>query len=119
MLGPDRIVGVSCYNDLSRARSAVEQGADYVAFGSFFASATKPNARVADIALLSRARSLGVPVVAIGGITSANAATLVGAGADAVAVISDVFAHDDPAQVSRAADAIARLFPATFSSRHP
>jgi thiamine-phosphate pyrophosphorylase len=85
-------------------------GADYVAFGSFFASPTKPAARRADRALLTRARALGVPVVAIGGITSTNASTLIDAGADAVAVIADVFAHDDVMQVARSAAAIAVLF---------
>ena len=109
-VGPDRLVGVSCYDDFERARAAVAAGADYVAFGSFFPSPVKPNARRAPIDLLRRARTLGVPVVAIGGITAANAATLIGAGADALAVISDVFAHDAPADVMRAAAAIARQF---------
>jgi thiamine-phosphate pyrophosphorylase len=110
VVGSDRLVGVSCYDDVGRARIAVEQGADYVAFGSFFASSTKPGARNADIALLASARTLGVPVVAIGGITSANAAQLIAAGADAVAVISDVFGREVE-DVSAAAQAIARLFP--------
>jgi thiamine-phosphate pyrophosphorylase len=70
----------------------------------------KPHARRADMTLLGRARTLGVPVVAIGGITAANASGLIDAGADAVAVISDIFAHDDPAAVTRAASAIASLF---------
>ena len=109
LIGPDRIIGVSCYDDLDRARRALDNGADYVAFGSFFASVTKPAARSANLDLLSRARSLGVPVVAIGGITAHNATDLVDAGADAVAVISDVFVRD-LADVSAAADAIARLF---------
>jgi len=110
MLGPDRLIGVSCYDDLARARDAVAQGADYIAFGSFFPSPTKPGARRADPALLSRAQSLGVPVVAIGGITSANAEALISAGADALAVISDLFAHDEPDEIRAAADAFARLF---------
>lgn len=109
-LGPDRIVGVSCYDDFDRARAAVDAGADYVAFGSFFASSVKPDARHADVGLLGRARALRVPVVAIGGITARNAKTLVDAGADALAVISDVFAHDDLADVTQAASAIARMF---------
>ena len=106
LLGPDRIVGVSCYNDFERARAAVEQGADYVAFGSFFSSSTKPAARHADLELLRRARSLDVPIVAIGGIDADNAAMLIEAGADAVAVISAVFMHDDCADVKAAAEAI-------------
>jgi thiamine-phosphate pyrophosphorylase len=95
IVGPDRIVGVSCYDDLARAEAAVDQGADYVAFGSFFPSTVKPAARSARLELLERARTLGVPVVAIGGITAQNAPDLVRAGADAVAVISAVFAADD------------------------
>ena len=110
LLGPERLVGVSCYDDLGRAERAVAQGADYIAFGSFFASPTKPHARRADLALLSRARLLGVPVVAIGGITAQNARALVDAGADAVAVISDVFDHPDGEDVRSAADALARCF---------
>jgi len=109
-IGPDRLIGVSCYNDWQRARRAVDEGADYIAFGSFFASATKPQARRAEIELLARSRSLGVPVVAIGGITAANASVLIDAGASAVAVIGDVFAHDDLAQVTRSAAALDALF---------
>ena len=110
LVGTDRIVGVSCYGDIERANAAVEAGADYVAFGSFFASATKPAAQRADIGVLRRARLLGVPVVAIGGITASNASLLIDAGAAAVAVISDVFASDNPAAITRAAAAIGRIF---------
>jgi len=110
IVGPSRIVGVSCYDDLDRARRLVAQGADYIAFGSFFASQVKPGARRADVALVAPARALGVPVVAIGGITSANAPVLVKAGVDAVAVISDVFARDDLAAIKHAAAAIAACF---------
>jgi thiamine-phosphate pyrophosphorylase len=108
LVGPGRIVGVSCYDAFANAEAAVAAGADYVAFGSFFASPVKPDARRADVALLERARGLGVPVVAIGGITADNAGVLVRAGADAVAVISAVFGAPD---VAAAARAIARLFP--------
>jgi thiamine-phosphate pyrophosphorylase len=107
VLGPDRIIGVSCYDDFQSARAAVAAGADYVAFGSFFLSAVKPGARRADIALLGEARSLGVPVIAIGGITSSNAGELRGAGADAVAVISAVFMAPD---IEAAARAVAAAF---------
>ena len=110
IVGPDRLVGVSCYDDFARARAAVAEGADYIAFGSFFPSATKPNARRADLTLLTRAQSLGVPVVAIGGITAANAESLFAAGADAVAIIQDVFGHADAEAVRDAADAVARAF---------
>jgi thiamine-phosphate pyrophosphorylase len=107
IVGPDRIIGVSCYNDYARAEAAVAAGADYVAFGSFFASTVKPGARRADVALLLRARHLGVPVVAIGGITADNAPELERAGADAVAVISAVF---DAPDVEVAARAVANAF---------
>ena len=116
-VGPDRIVGVSCYDDFDRARAAVDAGADYVAFGSFFASAVKPGARRAPIALLGRARTLGVPVVAIGGITAANARVLIDAGADALAVISDVFAHDEAGDVARAAASLAGQFAGGAAAR--
>ncbi len=95
IVGPERIIGVSCYNDFALAEAAVAAGADYVAFGSFFASSVKPGARRADVALLARAAALTVPVVAIGGITAANAGELERAGADALAVISAVFEAPD------------------------
>jgi len=95
-LGPDKIIGVSCYNDLARARVLEAAGADYVAFGSFFPSFTKPAAVSAPVNLLSRAKSeLKVPVVAIGGINKDNAATLIEAGADALAVLSGLFSVDE------------------------
>lgn len=108
--GPDRLIGVSCYDDFDRAPAALAAGADYIAFGSFFASSVKPAACRAGIDLLARGRELGAPVVAIGGITSKNAMPLIGAGASAVAVISDVFAHDDAADITQAAAAIAAHF---------
>ncbi len=111
-VGPDRLVGVSCYDDFARAEDAVRAGADYVAFGSFHPSATKPAARRAEVDLLRRAQSLDVPVVAIGGIDAANARALFAAGAHAVAVIRDVFDHPGPADITRAAAAIAACFPA-------
>ncbi|RFC32374.1 MAG: thiamine-phosphate pyrophosphorylase [Candidatus Nitrotoga sp. SPKER] len=96
ILGRHKIIGISCYNRLSLAQDAIHAGADYVAFGAFFPSTTKPNAAVADIELLQQARAtLPVPLVAIGGITLNNAAALVHAGADALAVISALFAAKD------------------------
>ena len=94
-LGRGKIIGVSCYDDLSRARAAAAQGADYVAFGSFFASSVKPGAVRAPLSLLPAAHALGLPVVAIGGITLDNAGELIAAGADAVAVISALFGVPD------------------------
>jgi thiamine-phosphate pyrophosphorylase len=113
----DAIVGVSCYGDRSRARDAAAQGADYVAFGSFFASRVKPGARQAGIELLAQARTLGVPVVAIGGVTAANAGALVAAGADAVAVISGVFAHATPADVELATRRLVAVVAAAREAR--
>lgn len=107
-VGPTKLIGVSCYNDLKHARRSSEQGADYVAFGSFYSSATKPNARRASLALLQRARQeLPIPIVAIGGITLENGASLLQAGADALAVIRAVFAAADR---RIAAEQLANLF---------
>jgi len=102
IVGPDRLVGVSCYNDFDRARAAVAAGADYVAFGSFYLSSVKPDALRAELSLLRDAPSLGVPVVAIGGIDAGNAGDLFAAGADAVAVISAVFAAGPVADATEA-----------------
>lgn len=102
MLGAGRILGVSCYNVLQKALDAERAGADYVAFGSFFTSGVKPGAVRASLELLRKARrDLSVPVVAIGGITRENAAQLVAAGADSVAVISALFASEDVALAAR------------------
>lgn len=90
-----RILGASCYDDLERARAAVAAGADYVAFGSVFASSTKPGAARAPLALFREARALGVPLAAIGGITLDNAPSVVAAGADLLAVLSDLFDAPD------------------------
>lgn len=101
-LGPTAIIGVSCYDDLDRARAAAAAGADYVAFGAFFPSATKPNARRATPALLRDSARLGLPRVAIGGITPDNGRGLVEAGADLLAVIAGVFDAPDPVAAARA-----------------
>jgi thiamine-phosphate pyrophosphorylase len=103
VLGPGKLIGVSCYNEMARAREAASQGADYVAFGSFFPSATKPMALRADAELLRiAAREIALPVVAIGGIDEDNASGLIAAGADAVAVVRALFdAVDIEAQARR------------------
>ena len=111
-LGPDRIIGVSCYKELARAKAAVEGGADYIAFGSFYASSVKPSAVRAPLSLLTSARAFGVPVVAIGGITPENAGPLIAAGADAVAVISALYAVPD---ITAAAKKFCQLFEANRS----
>lgn len=91
-LGAKRILGVSCYNDLGRAEEAARVGADYLAFGSMFASKIKPNAPRAPLELLNQARrQFGLPVVAIGGINLSNAAEVIAAGADMLAVVTDLF----------------------------
>ncbi|HQX25915.1 MAG TPA: thiamine phosphate synthase, partial [Pseudomonadota bacterium] len=107
LLGADAIIGASCYDSLDRAATMAADGADYLAFGSFFPSPTKPVARRAEPALLRAAARLGKPRVAIGGITPDNAPALVDAGADLLAVISAVVDAADP---RAAAQAFARLY---------
>lgn len=112
-LGNEAIIGVSCYDSLDRARRLAAAGADYLAFGAFFSSPTKPQARRADLNLLRAGTGLGVPLVAIGGIRPDNAELLIEAGANYLAVISEVFGQTD---IGAAARRFASLFPA---SRNP
>lgn len=119
-LGRPGIVGVSCYADLSRAEAAQAQGADYVAFGSFFPSVTKPGASPAPLSLLAKARArVPLPIVAIGGIGPHNARAVFHAGAGAVAVISSLFGARDIAAAARELVEIAaeakRAFPVQTS----
>jgi thiamine-phosphate pyrophosphorylase len=108
LLGGNKLIGVSCYNQLQIARDAVAAGADYVAFGAFYTSTVKPEAVVASWDLLREACSeLNVPIVAIGGITADNGTALVKAGADALAVISAIF---DTADIQLAAQNLNKLF---------
>ncbi len=107
-LGAGALIGISCYDSLDRAHAAEAGGADYVAFGRFFPSRTKPRATPAPIGLLRRARAaLSVPIVAIGGITPENGAALIVAGADVLAVGHGVFGHAD---IEAAARRCAALF---------
>ena len=107
-LGPQAIIGVSCYNSLERAMRAAQAGADYVAFGRFFSSHSKPDAPPAEASLLRQARrQLQLPIVAIGGITPENGQALVAAGADLLAAIHGVFGQPD---IEAAASAYAALF---------
>jgi thiamine-phosphate pyrophosphorylase len=107
-LGLRRLLGASCYNRLELARTAIATGADYVAFGSAFASPTKPAAVRAPLELYRAARrTLAVPIVAIGGITVDNGGDLVAAGVDAIAVITALFGADD---VERRARQFRKLF---------
>jgi thiamine-phosphate pyrophosphorylase len=108
VLGPGRIIGVSCYNRLENAERARDQGADYVAFGRFFPSNSKPLAVPATPELLQQARAaLKLPIVAIGGISPENGGPLVTAGADMLAVIDGLFGQPD---IRAAAAAYNRLF---------
>ena len=92
----NKIIGVSCYNQLDMAVRAEKNGADYIAFGSFFPSNIKPHAIRADIPLLTRAKqALKIPVCSIGGITLHKAPALLDAGADMIAVITDIFAAEN------------------------
>ena len=101
-LGADALIGVSCYNRWALAEAAAAQPVDYIAFGRFFPSRTKPDAVQADTGLIHRARQqLQLPVAVIGGITAANAKALVDAGADMLAVVQAVFAASDIRQAAK------------------
>ncbi len=107
-LGAKRLLGVSCYNDLERVAAAAKVGADYVGIGSMYPSATKPTAESATPELLAEARRrFAGPVAAIGGITIRNAAQVIAAGADMVAVVSDLFNAMD---IRRRASEFQKLF---------
>ncbi|MCP1602636.1 thiamine phosphate synthase [Pseudomonas citronellolis] len=112
LLGRTAIIGATCHGSLQLADQAVAEGADYVAFGRFFQSLTKPGASEASPELLeqARARFANVPLVAIGGVSLDNAPELIGRGADLLAVINALFAADTPAEVERRARAFAALF---------
>lgn len=100
-LGPAALIGASCYNSLVNAQRAVDAGADYIAFGAFYPSRTKPDAVRAEIGLLRKAKVFHRRVVAIGGIRADNAAPLLAAGADWLAVCDDVLGAADPAEAAR------------------
>lgn len=101
-LGQGAIIGVSCYNLLDLALEAEQRGADYVAFGSFYPSSTKPEAIPASLDLLRAAKEqISIPICAIGGVTSKNAPILVNAGAGMLAVISDLFTASDIEMAAR------------------
>jgi thiamine-phosphate pyrophosphorylase len=98
-----KIIGVSCYNDIDRAIVAEKYSADYVAFGSFFPSITKPDAKKASIELLKKAKfSLTIPVVAIGGITPENGKQLINANVDFLAIISGLYSAPDIVNATKA-----------------
>jgi thiamine-phosphate pyrophosphorylase len=101
-LGEVGILGASCYGDIARGERAKQDRANYLAFGAFFASGTKPLAQLVPLSVLQDARQLGLPTVAIGGITPDNARQVIAAGADFIAVIRAVFDAPDPAACVRA-----------------
>jgi len=101
-LGNEKIIGVSCYNDLNRTFEMQNMGATYIAFGAFFSSNTKPLAIKADLELLRNAkRKLSIPIVCIGGITLENADQLISNGADYIAVIQGLFKANDLAKTTQ------------------
>ncbi len=107
-LGREAIIGISCYGSIERALAAQAAGADYVAFGSVFPSSTKPEAPPVPLSRIREARAqLHIPIVAIGGITLQNAAQVIEAGADAVAVINAVF---EARNIEEAARQFSNLF---------
>jgi thiamine-phosphate pyrophosphorylase len=107
-LGSHRILGVSCYDDLARAEVAVDAGADYIAFGSMFPSVSKPQATRATFDIITEAKHrFKVPVVGIGGITTKNAPQVLAAGADMIAVLSDLF---DAMDIKKQAEKFQKLF---------
>jgi len=112
---PRAVIGVSCYADPERARDAARSGADYVAIGSVFSSATKRSAVRAPLEAIARAKAAGgLPVAAIGGIAQANAPEVLAAGADMLAVISALF---DAPDVLSAARLLSALFDPNEVSR--
>ncbi len=110
-LGTDRIIGVSCYNQLDLARQAITRGANYIAFGSFFSSSIKPNAPRAEPTLIQQLRrESDIPICCIGGITTRNCEPLIDAGASMLAVISDLFCHDSTDAITQQAASFRRYF---------
>jgi thiamine-phosphate pyrophosphorylase len=102
-LGPDKIVGASCYGQLALAHAAQDAGASYVAFGGFYPSKVKVYVASTPLHIVAQARTaLRLPVVVIGGMTAANARPLVGLGTHMVAAISSVYLAADPFAAARA-----------------
>ena len=114
LLGPEAIIGITCHHRLDLARAAKANGADYLAFGRFYTSGTKPGAPRANVNVLTEAKVLALPVTAIGGITTENAEPLIQAGADLVAVVGGLFGGT-PEDI----EARARAFCQLFARHHP
>lgn len=113
-IGQDKLLGVSCYGDFSNAKAAQLAGANYVAFGACFSSGTKPNAPRADLSLFNQAKTLNIPSVAIGGINLQNAHLLKQAGADAIAVIGELFNQSHNKETVSKIQATAKQFSSIF-----
>lgn len=113
-LGDGAIIGATCHGNLALAAIATGEGADYLAFGRFFGSTTKPDAPPAELSVLAKARQYQRPLTAIGGITTRNGGTLIQAGADMLAVVGDLFGGN-PEYTERQAREFARL----FAAHHP
>ena len=110
-VGEAMLIGISCHASLPSALQAQADGASYVAFGRLFASHTKPEAPPAELTVLAQAKSqLAIPVVAIGGITRDNAPRVIAESADMIAVIHDLFAPDDLAEIENRARTFTQLF---------
>ncbi|MDX1454202.1 MAG: thiamine phosphate synthase [Gammaproteobacteria bacterium] len=107
-LGKDAIIGVSCYGDLDRARSAAAAGADYLAFGALFMSQTKPDAPTIELDIFAQTAELGLPCCGIGGITTENAPAVMAAGAQMIAVVKGLFDVDSVTAVENNARQYAR-----------
>jgi len=102
LLGADAIIGASCYDQLANAERAVAAGASYVAFGAFFPTTTKVTSSRAHTDLLRQSAALGVPRVAIGGLSPDNVGPIIDAGADLLAVVSGIYAAQEPVATQRA-----------------
>lgn len=109
-LGPEAIIGATCHAQLELAQQAIAQQADYIAFGRFYDSHTKPGSVLASTELLTQAQALQRPIVAIGGITLENSSVLIQHGAAMLAVIHGLFAADSAAEVEQRARAFSALF---------
>ena len=107
LLGPGKIMGVSCYQDLEKAHQALAANANYVSFGAFYPSKTRPDAALIDFDILKELKNFPIPVVAIGGINLERADLLIQKGVDHVAVISDLWNADN---IEQHADAYTQLF---------
>lgn len=109
LLGENAIIGATCHGSLTLAQQAKAEGASYLAFGRFFPSKTKPDAKPADINVLQQAKALGLPICAIGGITLDNTPLLIKEGVNLIAVVNELFAASDTTQVKLIAQQFVKL----------